>query len=391
MRQVWILTLAQAFAGCGVTMLVAFGGIIGATLAPTPALATLPWSMSVVGLALASLPAALLMQRIGRRPAFIGSALLAAVAALLCAFSIAQRSFSMFCAAGFLFGLNSAFVQQYRFAATEFLAPSQAGRAVATVMLGTLAAAVMGPASGAALRNVGGWPEYTGSFVALAGLLVSAAIVLALLDAPPTRSAAEASTGRPLRQIAAQRDYRLAVLAGIAAYASMTFVMTATPISMHLHDGISSARTSLVISGHLLAMYLPSLASGWLVARFSARSMLLIGVLAMGSCVLISAVVGHQFVHYFAGLALLGLGWNFMFVAATTLLTSTYRPVERFRAQGANDLAIFGSQAIASLMAGTAIESLGWQTVNLIILPLLALASFAALRLGSVAGSRSTP
>lgn len=390
MRNIWMLTLAQAFAACGTTMLVAFGGIAGARLAPSAALATLPWSITIVGVACASLPAALLMQRIGRRPAFVGSALLAALSALLCAWSIAHHSFVALCGAGFLLGTNSAFVQQYRFAATEFLEPAQSGRAIATVMLGTLAAAIMGPAIGEATRNVQGWPEFTGSFVALAGLLVAAAATLATLQLPPARSAADAGSGRALREIVAQPAYRMAALAGIVGYAAMSFVMTATPISMHIHDGFSSRETSLVISGHLLGMYLPSLASGWLAARLSARAMLLIGVGGMTACVLISALIGHAFTHYFAGLLLLGVGWNFMFVAATTLLTRTYLPAERFRAQGANDLSIFGTQAVASLLAGAAIERLGWQLLNLAILPPLALVAVAALRLRPPTGGKVT-
>lgn len=381
MRNVWTLTVAQAFAGCSTSMLVAFGGIIGATLAPNPSIATLPWSITIVGMAVASLPAALLMQRIGRRPAFVGSALLAALAALVFAWGIAQHSFVALCSAGFFFGLNSAFVQQYRFAATEFLAPSLASRAIATVMLGTLAAAVVGPAVGVAVRNLGGWPEFTGSFIVLSALLVVAALILTALDEPSAHVAKPNERGRSLRVIAAQPQYLTAVVAGVAAYASMSFVMTATPISMHLHDHISNDRTSLVISSHLLAMYLPSLASGWLATRLTARAMLLIGVAAMSSCILISTVIGHQFGHYLAGLVLLGFGWNFMFIAATTLLTKTYTSAERFRAQGSNDLAIFGSQALASLLAGVAIERIGWQALNAAILPLLVAATVAAYRL----------
>lgn len=385
MRNVWMLTLAQAFSACGTIMLVAFGGIVGARLAPSPDLATLPWSITVVGVACASLPAALLMQRIGRRPAFVSSALLAALAALLCAWSIANNSFYALCAAGFLFGTNSAFVQQYRFAAAEFLEPEQAGRAVATVMLGTLAAAVAGPSIGALARNWRGWPEFTGSFVALSALLLIAAVILSTLHLPPVHARTRHSGGRSLREIAAVPSYRNAVLAGIASYASMSFIMTATPLSMHIHDHYSSGDTSLVISGHLLGMYLPSLASGWLAARLSARHLLLIGVACMGICVLIAAVLQHAFMHYFAALLLLGVGWNFMFVAATTQLTRSYAPEERFRAQGANDLAIFGSQAIVSLLAAPAMERLGWSMLNLAVLPLLLLVSIIALRMPAVA------
>jgi MFS family permease len=171
----------------------------------------------------------------------------------------------------------------------------------------------------------------------------------------------------------------------------MSFIMTATPISMHVHDGFSSGQTSAVISAHLVGMYLPSLATPWLIGRLGLRGMMLAGIAAMALCIGVSAFVGHAFVHYFAGLVLLGVGWNFLFVAATTLLTTTYADAERFRAQGLNDFAIFGSQACASLLAGSAIGALGWGTLNLVALPLLALVALGALRMRHPAAARPGP
>ncbi|MCC6172900.1 MAG: MFS transporter, partial [Gammaproteobacteria bacterium] len=324
MRNVWILTLAQAFAACGTLTLFAFGGIVGTHIAPLPALATLPLTCSVAGVASASLPVALLMQRTGRKPTAIGSALLAALAALLCAWAIAHASFWLLCAGGFLLGCNMAVVQQYRFAAAEFVTPAETGRAVSTVMLGTLAAAIAAPAIGNLARMLGGWPEFTGSFVVLAGLLVVAALVLSTLGRAPVRQEPQHGSGRPLREILRAPSYRVAVLCGLVSYAVMSFIMTATPISMHVHDGFSSGETTSVISAHLLGMYLPSLATPLLVRVLGLRTMMLAGIAAMALCVAISAFVGHAFVHYFTGLVLLGLGWNLMFVAATTLLTTTY-------------------------------------------------------------------
>lgn len=377
MRNVWILTLAQAFAACGTLTLFAFGGIVGTHIAPLPALATLPLTCSVAGVASASLPVALLMQRTGRKPTAIGSALLAALAALLCAWAIAHASFWLLCAGGFLLGCNMAVVQQYRFAAAEFVTPAETGRAVSTVMLGTLAAAIVAPALGNLARMLGGWPEFTGSFVVLSGLLVVAALVLSMLGHAPVRQEPQHGSGRPLREILRAPSYRVAVLCGLVSYAVMSFIMTATPISMHVHDGFSSGETTSVISAHLLGMYLPSLATPLLVRVLGLRTMMLAGIAAMALCIAISAFVGHAFVHYFTGLVLLGLGWNLMFVAATTLLTTTYASHERYRAQGFNDLAIFGSQAAASLLAGTAMETLGWATLNLASVPLLLLALVA--------------
>lgn len=371
MRSVWILTLAQALAGCGTLVLIAFGGIIGAQIAPDPTLATLPISLGVVGVAATSLPAALSMQRFGRRRMFILSALAASLAALSCAWAVAHAWFAGFCAGATFLGANMAFVQQYRFAATEYVELPQVPRAIATVMLGTLVAAFIGPEAGERLRFLAGWPEFTGSFIAVAVFLVLSAFVLLLLGPPHPHAVAKVGTMRPLRAIVAQPAYIVALLAGLSSYAVMSFIMTATPISMHVIDGHSVHATKQVITSHLVAMYLPSLVSGWLIARLGIVRMMLAGLACMASCVAVAAILGHAFVHYLAGLVLLGLGWNLLFVAGTTQLTRTYAPAERFRAQGFNDFATFTSQALASLAAGAAIAVLGWRNVNLAGIPVL--------------------
>ena len=371
MPQVWLLTLAQALAACGTIVLISFAGIVGTRIAPQAFLATLPLSCSVLGVAATSIPAALLMQRIGRKRAFIGSACLAALGALLAAWSIAHAAFWGLCLAAVFLGANMAFVHQYRFAAAEFVPADGAGRAVATVMIGTLVAALVGPTLGQAVRHLNDWPEYTGSFVVLAGLCLAAALVLTRLETLPAPARTERGQQVPLRTIFARPAFRFAVLCGLASYAVMSFIMTATPLSMHVHDGFSSSATTLVITAHLLGMYLPSLVSPLIIDRLGPVRMIQAGVLINLACVAISAFVGHAFAHYFTALVLLGLGWNLMFVAATTLLTQSYRPEERFRAQGFNDFAVFGSQAMASLLAGTAIETIGWQALNLATVPLL--------------------
>jgi len=377
LRNVWILTLAQALAGCGMLVMIAFGGIIGARIAPSPSLATLPLSLGVVGVAAASIPAALSMQRFGRRPMFISSALVAAVAGLGCAWAIAHAHFAAFCVGALVLGASMAFVQQYRFAAAEYVDVPQVPRAIATVLLGTLAAAFLGPEAGERLRHLGGWAEFTGSFVVVAVFLVLSALTLLALGPPLAHAVARHDGGRPLRQIVRQRAYLVALFAGLTSFAVMSFIMTATPISMHVIDGHDVTATKNVITSHLVAMYLPSLASGWLVARLGIARMMIAGIACMLACIAIAAALGHAIVHYFSGLVLLGVGWNLLFVAATTLLTRTYAPAERFRAQGFNDFATFTLQAIASLAAGAAISSIGWLNVNLVCIPLL-LAMLAA-------------
>lgn len=379
MRNVWILALAQALAACGTLVLIAYGGIIGARIAPTPALATLPLSLSVVGVAAMSIPAAMSMQRFGRRPMFIASALVAAAAALGSSWAVAHASFVAFCAGALVLGANMAYVQQYRFAATEYVDPPRVPRAIATVMFGTLVAAYLGPEAGDRMRLLGGWIEFTGSFIIVAVFLVLSAATLLALETPHPHAVMATGTARPLGAIVRQSDYLVASFAGLTSYAVMSFIMTATPISMYVIDGHSVAATRQVITSHVVAMYLPSLASGWLVARLGIANMMIVGIVCMMACVAIAVALGHAFMHYLGGLVLLGVGWNLLFVAATTLLTRTYTASERFRAQGSNDFATFTSQAIASLAAGAAIAAIGWRQLNLLTLPVLALMLAAVL------------
>ena len=373
MRNVYLLAVAQALAASGMFVVVLLGAILGADLAPRPEWATLPVSMAVLGVAATTVPAALLMQAIGRKHTFILGAALAGVSALGIAWAVTQDNFALFCITIFVMGANMACVQQYRFAAVEFVAPERASVAVSVVMCGQLFAAFGGPQLALAARHWISGTEYSGSFVGVALLYVIAIVVLARLDVPQSRAVHTDEPARPMSLIGRQPRFLVAVLAGICGFAVMSFIMTATPLSMHVVDGLSVVDTKWVIQSHLLAMFLPSLASGWLIARVGMKPMMGLGVLLMGSCIVISALGSHHLMHYWWGLVLLGAGWNLLFVAGTTLLTTTYRPAERFKAQAVNEFAVFGSQALASLLAGPAIQHLGWKALNLAGVPLLVL------------------
>ena len=379
MRNVYVLSLAQALSAAGMMTIFLLGGIIGSELAPLPQIATLPVSLTVVGLALTAIPAALIMERIGRRNAFIASALLAAVAALAVAWAVVQASFWLLCAATLVLGANLAFQQQQRFAAAESVPPGKVSQAVSMVMIGTLVAAAIGPQIALALKDLVPGHEYAGSFIGVAALCIAAAITLAGYS-PPAAHAQAADTGeaRPLSVVIRQPLYLVAVGAAVVSYAVMSFIMTATPISMHVHDHHSDADTAWVIQSHLLAMYGPSLVSGRLIGRIGARAGMTAGALLMLACVAIASS-GHDLMHYWWGLVLLGIGWNLLFVAGTALLTTTYRPAERFRAQAVNEFSVFGTQALASLLAGPAIHALGWRTLTFAALAPLLLFGFALL------------
>jgi MFS family permease len=378
-RNVYVLATAQAFSAAGMMTVFLLGAIVGSELAPMPELATLPVSLTVVGLAATAIPAALLMERIGRRTAFVASSLVAALAALAVAWAIVQASFALLCGATLVLGANLAFQQQQRFAAAESVPPARVSQAVSIVMIGTLAAAAVGPQIALALRDLVPGHEYAGSFVGVAALCVAAALVLTRCDAglPPPRSAGSGEE-RPIAAVARQPMFVVAVAAAVVSYAVMSFIMTATPISMHVHDHHSDTDTAWVIQSHLLAMYGPSLFSGRLVGRIGVRAGMTAGLALMFACVAIASA-GHDLMHYWWGLVLLGVGWNLLFVAGTALLTTTYQPAERFRAQAVNEFSVFGTQALASLLAGPAIHLLGWRTLNLATLVPLALFAMALL------------
>jgi MFS family permease len=378
-RNVYVLALAQALSAAGMMTVFLLGSIVGSQLAPRPGLATLPVSLTIVGLAATTVPAALLMQRIGRRNAFVASASLASIAALVVAWAIVQSSFALLCAATLALGANLAFQQQHRFAAAESVTPGRVSHAISMVMVGTLAAAAIGPQVALLLRDLVPDHEYAGSFLGVAALCAAAAAVLTR-SAPGRPAARDAGTGiaRPLAEVVRQPAFVTAVAAAVVSYAVMSFIMTATPISMHVRDHHTDTVTAWVIQSHLLAMYAPSLASGRFIGRVGVRTGMAIGLALMSACVAIASA-GHDVMHYWWGLVTLGVGWNLLFVAGTTMLTTTYHPAERFRAQALNEFAVFGTQALASLLAGPALYLLGWRAMNLATLVPLALFSLALL------------
>jgi MFS family permease len=382
MRPVWMLSATQALCMSGSFLFVLLGGIIGTHLAPAPALATLPVSLLVAGVAASVVPAGVLIHRYGRRAVFVGSALQAGAGCVLAGYAIATGRYWLFCAAAFLLGANNAVVMQYRFAATEYVDAARASRAIAVVMSGALVAAWLGPEL--AVRTAGLVPSarYAGSFYAATGLYLVAAAVLSRIGGSATTASADPLPPRRLRDIAAQPVFRVAVLAALTSYAVMSFIMTATPISMHVVDGHDEVATARVIQIHLLGMYLPSLASGWIIAKLGDRPVIVAGTLLMAGCVATAVYAGHGVVHYGWALGVLGFGWNLLFIAATTLLTKTYRRGERIQAQTLNDFLVFGAQAVASLLAGVAVTTIGWERLNLATLPLLAAVLLATLALG---------
>jgi MFS family permease len=379
-KNITILSLSQVVNTSAIAIFLLVGGLIGAGIAPTPALATLPIALITVGMAVFTIPAALIMRVTGRRAGFSGAALLASGAAFLSFLAVSQSNFTLFCLSAVLIGANGAFGQQYRFAAAESVEAANAGKAVAFVLMGGILAGYLGPEIARRTREWLPAVEYSGTFLILALLYLGLAVLLLLLKDITLLDISAQGEERPLKQVFTQPIYQVALLSGVVAYGVMTLIMTATPVHLHLSHQYSFDQTTLIIQSHIIAMFLPSLFTGFILARFGVLRIMGAGVLVMLACVIL-ALAGYEFSHFWGALVLLGLGWNLLFVGATVLLTRSYRPSERFKSQAANDFTIFGIQALTSLSSGTLLYFASWDILLLTTLPFLGLLMAAIIQL----------
>ena len=346
------------------------GSIISVDLAPRPTLATLPVTLMVIGVAVSTIPAALLMRSIGRRFGFMIGAGIAGAACLLAAYSLIEGSFPLFCLSALLIGTNSAFIQQYRFAAAESVVPDQASRAVSFVLVGGVVAGYLGPELAKISRGWLDQADFSGSFVLMAAILCLVIVLHSLLRSQYAIQAEIKGYERPMRQIILQPGYIIALLIGTVAFGVMSFIMTATPIEMHAVQHFTLDQTAWVIQSHIIAMYLPSLFTGFLLERLGVVRVILAGIACLLGCVFLG-LISQDVLHYWGALVLLGVGWNFMFIGSTVVLTHNYFPAERFKAQAVNDFTIFGIQALTSLSAATVIFQSNWDILILLNLPAL--------------------
>ena len=361
-RTLPVLSIAQAFSQTAAPVIVLLGGIVGTRLAPSPDLATLPVAFMIIGTAITTIPAALLMSRIGRKNGFMLSALAASLAGVLAAYAISESNFWLFCASTMIIGGNNAFVQQYRFAVAEVAAPDQVGKSLSILMLAGVVAAWMGPAVAQNLHDKGPWGEFSGSFLGVSALMLVALISLSFYENKPMTSRAVEEQPRALISIVLQLMFLAAVGAAVVGYGVMSLVMTATPVSMHTIDHFSLEDTTWVIQSHIMAMFLPSLFSGFLIDKFGPVKIVFSGLVLMAACLVVGYIERHL-MHYWVALILLGVGWNFLFLGGTTLLTKTYTDAERFKVQAFNDFLIFSFQAMAALGSGYLLTQFGWNWV----------------------------
>ena len=371
-KNLWLLTLCQIFSFTAAPITVFLSGIIGSQISPIKSLATLPMSVSIVGIAIGSIFASKVMSVIGRKNGFITAAIGNSLASILTAYSIMEQIFFLFCLSNFLIGFGMAFTHQYRFAAAESVKKSVAPKAISIILLGGIVSAFIGPNLANYTKGIVSEYLYVGSYLSLSILTLIPIIFLFFYKDTSKLKINIKYSGRSYLELISQPRFLQAIIAAAFGYAIMTFLMTATPISMHIMEKISLNKTSIVIQLHIVAMFLPSLITGYLIKRYGHSNIMYVGVFLFSITIIIS-FFDQTFKNYLFALVFLGLGWNFLFISGTSLLVLNYKEEEKFKAQGFNDFIVFSIHATASLIAGILLNSIGWKSINLVCIPFLIL------------------
>ena len=378
-KNLFILTLCQIFSFTAAPVTVFLSGIIGSQISPIKSLATLPMSISVVGIALGAVIAAKVMSLIGRKYGFILSSINNFLISILAAYSIMDQNFILFCFSNFFLGVGMAFTHQYRFAAAESVEKSMSSKAISIILFGGIISAFLGPSLANYSKDLVSENLYVGSYLALA-ILTFVPVILFLFYSNNTKVDTNLEySGRSYLELFLQPRFLQAITASAFGYAVMTFLMTATPISMHVMENMSLSKTSVVIQFHVAAMFLPSLLTGYLIKKFGHSNIIYVGIL-LYSITLLASIFEQSFYNYMFALIFLGLGWNFLFISGTSLLVLTYEEQEKFKAQGLNDFVVYSVHAIGSLSAGIFITLTNWKIMNLICIPFMILIVLATIR-----------
>lgn len=374
-HNVSLLALCQALLFTNNSTTIAMNGLAGAMLAPEPAMATVPVTSWVIGAALTTMPASLLMRRVGRRAGFITGASIGMIGAFIAAVALFVHQFWLLCAGTLVLGAYNAFGQYYRFAAADVAAPEFRPQAISYVMAGGIVGGIVGPAVSrhtVDLLDV----RYAGAYLSLILYMMLAIGLLSRLRIPPPGIEETRGEQRPMREILRQPVAVVAILAAALGYGVMNFMMVSTPLEMTAVCGFAYGDAASVISAHVVGMFAPSFFTGNLIRRFGVLTIMSVGVVINLACIAVG-LSGLSFGHFILSMTLLGLGWNFLFIGATTLLTHAYRPAERAKVQGFNDLCILMTTMVSSLASGYQLQTNGWATVNLIGLAAVAVCAVA--------------
>jgi len=376
-KNVAVLAVCQALLFTNNSILITVNALAGYALAADKALATLPVTSYFVGSALATLPLAMLMKRYTRRTGFTVGAIFAIAGSLVCAVAVYAGNFWLLCFGVVVLGAYFAAGQQYRFAAADSVTGNFRSRAISLVLAGGIAGGFLGPETSKLTTDLIAGHPYTGAYFSLVAFALLSILALRWLEIPPLPESERREAGRPLGEIARQPVFAVALLCGMVSYGVMNLLMTATPLAMDV-SAHPFSETAFVIQWHIVGMFAPSFVTGNLINRLGVMTVLLAGVALNIVCVAI-ALAGVDVMHFWLALVLLGIGWNFMFVGATALLTESHTPAERAKVQGVNESAIFITMMVSSLASGALFTIQGWQAMNRWAVPVLLLAGVAVL------------
>ena len=374
-RNAFILAAAMTLSSCSAIIVFTTAGIVGTMLSPTPYLITLPVSAFVIGTAAATIPASLLMGKIGRKPGFMIGTSFAFSGGMLSTYALFQQDFILFCLGTMLLGSYMAFTQYYRFAAADRATENFKGKAISWVMIGGIGGSIFGPVIMVNTKELLSPVLFAGAYVATSVLALCAFLLVSLIDIPLLKEGVDKRVTRPLKEIFKNPRLVVAVISGMVSYGVMNLLMTATPIAM-VGCGFSVNDSAWVIQWHSLAMFVPSFFTGHLIARFGVERIIFAGLFMLASAATIG-LMGIDIINFYAGLIMLGLGWNFGFIGATTMVTQCYEPAEKSKVQAFNDFAVFGTVAVASLSSGQLFAGIGWNAVNIALFPMVAIAAGA--------------
>ena len=370
-KNLTILLLAQIFSFTAAPITVFLSGIIGSTMVANKSLATLPAALMIIGTALGSIFASYLMSIKGRKFGFMIATIITSSSALVASYSIYGNIFFIYCLSNLFIGVGHSFVHQYRFAAAESVQNEHAPTAISFILFASMIGALIGPNIASASKYIIPSVIYSGSYIFLS-ILTFIPFVLFLFYSDEKIFPAKqlrSPYGRTYLELFFQPRFIQSVVGSGLAYCTMSFLMTATPISMHIHNNISIDKTGYVIMFHILAMFIPSLITGNLIKKYGPSKIMYAGVVVLLISIFVNFIDQSLF-NYYLGLILLGLGWNFLFISGTSLLLTSYEPHEKYRAQGLNDCIVFSTQALGALSAGFLLNILGWKLINLLCIPI---------------------
>ncbi len=380
LRNIGLLSAAQAIVGSNQAILMSIAALTAATMVTDKAFATVPVTVMIIGTALATGPSAWLIHSLGRRSGFILGAGIAIPGALLLAFAAWTANFVLFCVAMAAMGFTAAFANQYRFAAADSVPPALKPRAISWVLFGGVLSGFIGPQLSAWTKDWVPGRTFTATYFVMALLALVAIAVLSFTRLAPTvRNAADRKGGRSLSVLLRTPDIIVPMLAASASYALMVLVMVAAPLAMVYVCGHTTEEAAFAIQWHIVSMFAPSFITGAIITRIGAQLTASIGLLLLIAAAAVN-LHGISVMHFNISLVLLGVGWNFGFIASTAMLANAYRPEEAARVQGLNEQVVFGVMAIASIASGVLLQTIGWQAINVLAIP-VATAAILALAL----------